>query len=191
MGGLTERQHPCAQKMHHSRVATTPASTEKPRERASMAMQYQTAAWPLLHPATALRSRCARPPRCAHAALTLRACCARPPAAQVGPGAILRVSGVRFLNAAATGDGAAVQLTAPRKALFEGCDFMGNQARRGGAGGCWWLVDGGWWVVMALWPASAASAVRRPSGRRLTALVQLLTTKCQKPCALRPPCTQP
>lgn len=44
---------------------------------------------------------------------------------------------MRFLGAGSTGDGAAVQLTAPRSARFDHCDFMGNQARDGGAGAHW------------------------------------------------------
>ncbi|GAB4813434.1 hypothetical protein N2152v2_000480 [Parachlorella kessleri] len=50
-----------------------------------------------------------------------------------GPGSILRASGVRIINGGTTGDGAAVQLTAPLRAQFEGCDFLGNEAANGGA----------------------------------------------------------
>jgi len=52
------------------------------------------------------------------------------------------VTNVRVLNGATMGNGAAVQISGAVKSVrFDWCDFMGNIATDGGAGG-WWVS--GW-----------------------------------------------
>lgn len=52
------------------------------------------------------------------------------------------VSNVRVINGATMGNGAAMQISGAVKSVrFDWCDFMGNIATDGGAGG-WWVS--GW-----------------------------------------------
>lgn len=55
------------------------------------------------------------------------------PLLDVRTGATIEMYNVRILNAATTEDGGAVQLSAPRRAFFDTCDFVGNYADNGGA----------------------------------------------------------
>lgn len=55
------------------------------------------------------------------------------PLLEVESGAIIKMYNVRVLNGATMTDGGAVRLSAPRKALFDSCDFIGNYAANGGA----------------------------------------------------------
>ncbi len=55
------------------------------------------------------------------------------PLLDVQSGAIIKMYNVRVLNGATMADGGAVRLAAPRKALFDTCDFIGNYAANGGA----------------------------------------------------------
>jgi hypothetical protein len=55
------------------------------------------------------------------------------PLLDVRTGSIIEMYNVRILNAATTGDGGVVQLSAPLRAIFDMCDFVGNYANNGGA----------------------------------------------------------
>jgi hypothetical protein len=55
------------------------------------------------------------------------------PLLEVQSGAIIKMYNVRVTNGATMADGGAVRLSAPRKALFDSCDFIGNYAANGGA----------------------------------------------------------
>lgn len=55
------------------------------------------------------------------------------PLLDVQSGAIIKMYNVRVINGATMQDGGAVRLSAPRKALFDTCDFIGNYAVNGGA----------------------------------------------------------
>ncbi|KAL4515601.1 hypothetical protein Ndes2526B_g03748 [Nannochloris sp. 'desiccata'] len=55
------------------------------------------------------------------------------PLLEVQSGAIIKMYNVRVTNGATMSDGGAVRLSAPRKALFDSCDFIGNYAANGGA----------------------------------------------------------
>jgi hypothetical protein len=55
------------------------------------------------------------------------------PLLDVRSGAVVKAYNVRVVGGATTDDGGAVRLQAPRVALFDGCDFIGNYAANGGA----------------------------------------------------------
>lgn len=55
------------------------------------------------------------------------------PLFDVRTGGIIEVYNVRMMNAATTGDGGVVQLSAPQRAIFDSCAFVGNYAANGGA----------------------------------------------------------
>ena len=55
------------------------------------------------------------------------------PLLDVRTGAIVEMYNVRVLNAATTEDGGVIRLSAPKRAIFDSCDFIGNYANNGGA----------------------------------------------------------
>lgn len=55
------------------------------------------------------------------------------PLLDVRTGAIVEMYNVRVMNAATTENGGVVRLSAPQRAIFDSCDFVGNYAANGGA----------------------------------------------------------
>lgn len=55
------------------------------------------------------------------------------PLLDIRTGAIVEMYNVRVINAATTEDGGVVRMSAPIRAIFDKCDFIGNYAANGGA----------------------------------------------------------